>query len=188
MACEVRTDFTSAARPMVVIFLPSQMTSLEAILSSRYWKSTLLSCHTESGSPKYLIGKVAVAAGKLWRIVARFRWPHRIGTTTLFWKFVARYESPKFVQIPRHRPGSPELRGVGDSIFRSPGRRMAAGVLPGGGRWEERLHITPNLSPTLINKIDGLVLKLNSLLVNAHVCSRVILIRLEVIPKFSLEK
>ena len=62
-AWEAITNLTSVVRPMVVMFWPSQVASLSAALSSRYWKSTVLSCQTESGSPRYFIGKVALDTG-----------------------------------------------------------------------------------------------------------------------------
>lgn len=53
---EVIMDLTRVVWPMVVIFWPSQVTNFPATLSSRHWRSTFLSCHTERGRPKYLIG------------------------------------------------------------------------------------------------------------------------------------
>ena len=57
------------------------MRTLPAILSSRCWRSTLLSCQTESGRPRYRMGKPVLEAGKACSTSSKSMAPQRMGTT-----------------------------------------------------------------------------------------------------------
>jgi hypothetical protein len=60
MACEERTDLTSAILPAMLKYLPWRGARRAAALSSMYWKCDLLRRFTARGRPRYFIGKVII--------------------------------------------------------------------------------------------------------------------------------
>src|ERR1041385_6663516 len=93
---EERTDFTKALQPARFRSLPFQGFSRATALSMEGWRSARLSLPSERGRPKYLRGKLKVAAGKFARADSRLMPSQRIGAIELFATLVIRPEtSPK---------------------------------------------------------------------------------------------
>jgi hypothetical protein len=63
MAWEMSTDLTNTVWPAAVMCLPCHGTNLADALFSKGQKSSSCKCVTESGSPKYFMGKVAAPSG-----------------------------------------------------------------------------------------------------------------------------
>jgi hypothetical protein len=75
---------TRLAQPACVRFLPFQVESLPAALSTRGWKSIFLSLRDVRGSPRYLIGKAAQVSGRFARTKSRSMSLQLIGVTLVF--------------------------------------------------------------------------------------------------------
>ena len=88
MGCEERTDFVRVARPACEMLRPRHPDSRLAALSTSGWKSTFRRRLIDSGSPRYLIGKVARTALKSARTSSRSIPSQRIGAIEDLWTFV----------------------------------------------------------------------------------------------------